>query len=288
MKPLNDNGTAFVTQIQFPGVEIKLDEVDVNILDVDPQALHQPLSKRGDNWEWSVSISTDKGDDYDEEYDQLVCYLNAKLILEGEKYPCVRLNTLHTYHISKLKYKKAHEELYKSIACESVAHANILLQRSAKGTPYEEIRLPEFYKNWLDEDASEWNKRGYIPRPSQPNKDAFGRKPSKEELDAMTKRMEELVAFIDAYDESESPHTEEETLEYWKRYGEWAKLNKQIWHFKLIGRNLLAYLSNKMVVAMEKAVKANPDDYLLKESYEEIKTSYLAIMEEWKDEFAKN
>jgi hypothetical protein len=169
-----------------------------------------------------------------------------------------------------------------------MAHANIIMQREAKGTAYEKYCLPELDEVWLNEDADEWNKRGYIPKPAQPDKDAMGRKPSAAEMEAMSKRAEELVAFIDAYDESTEPHTEQETLEYWKHYTEYIKLNKRLWHFKLIARNTLAYLNNKIMIAMEKAVAAKPDDFLLKESYEEMKENYLALMEEWKDEFAKN
>lgn len=287
MKRSKDSGEAFKTKIKFPGVKVKLEEVDVNILDVDPRPLNLPVPKSY-SWDWSISISTDRGEDNDEEHDTLVCYINAKLRLSGETSPGIRVNTLHEYHVSELKYKKEHEELYKRIARESWKHANELLQQEAKGTGYAPFHLPELSEDILSEDAPEWNKRGYIPRAAKPDKDAFGRKPTQEEMDAMSKRAQELVEFIDAFDESEDPHTEEETQEYWKLYAEWAVLNKKLWHFKLIARNTLAYLTNKIVIATEKAVKANPDDLLLRESYEEMKENYLSMMEEWKDEFAKN
>ena len=277
----------FQTQIKFAGVKVKLEEVDVNMICFgDLPAL--PRQKNNYNWDWSISISTDTGDDNDEPFDQLTCYINGEFLMQGRKNFLIKINTLHTYHISKLKYKKAHEEIFKSIARESVMHANILLNAETRGTEYEGFTLPELGEDFLNEDATEWNKRGYIPQPAQVNENALGRKLSKEEMEDLSNRSAELVAFIDAYDENKEPHTEEETMEYYKKYAEWVKLNNRLWHFKLIARNQIAYMLIKMMVKMEKALKANPDDYDLLETYDGIKEGHDAFMNELKDEFAKN
>ena len=168
-------------------------------------------------------------------------------------------------------------------------HANIILSRKTKGTAYEGFVLPEPDEDFLDEDISEWNKRGYIPRSSVPNEKAFGKKPTQQEHDAMYARANEIVKWIDAFDdEGHEGRSEEEMREYYTRYAEWAKLNKQIWHFKLIARSHIVYITDKMMRGMEKAIEEQPDNYDLLESYESMKENYLTLVNEFKDEFAKN
>ncbi len=277
----------FKTQIKFAGVKVELDEVEVNMICFGSlPAL--PREKNNYHWVWSISIGTDRGDDNDEPFDQLTCYINGELMMKGGKNFLIKINTLHTYRLSKLKYKKAHEEIFKSIAREAVANANVLLNAETKSTAYEGFTLPAPDEDFLNEDATEWNKRGYIPQPAPVNENAFGRKPTKAELDDLSNRSAALVKWIDDYDEKGGPQTEEEKIEYYSRYGEWVKLNNQLWHFKFIGRNHIAYLLTKMMVKMEKALKETPDSYHLIETYEGIKEEHDNFMNELKEEFAKN
>lgn len=285
MKTEEEGTLQFQTQIKLPGIAIELEEVDVNILNVEePPAL--PIVEENCYWDFDISIGTDI--DEDEPTDALTCYINAALEVKGNKYPVIRINTLHTYLVSKLKYKKAHEELYKSIARESVLHAGMLLQQAAKNTAWRQLTLPENDEEELNELATEWNKRGYIPRAHHADENALGRKLKPSEMEELSARSAELVAWIDAADEKTQPRTEEENIEYYTKYAEWSKLNKQLWHFKLIARNHIAYTTTKMLERLEKALIQNPDDYLLRETYENMKDSYLAFMEPLRDEFNKN
>lgn len=274
------------TQIKLAGTSIKLDEVEVNMICFGNQP--DPGKKDKYFWDWSISVSTDTGDDNDEPFDQLTCYINGELILQGGKSFLIKVNTLHTYQLSKLKYKKAHEEIFKSIARESVAHANILLNAETKGTAYEGFTLPEPDEDFLSEDARDWNRQGYIPQPVPVAQKTLGRKPGKAELEELSNRSAALVKYIDACDDKGGPQTEEEKIEYYTKYAEWVKLNNLLWHYKLIGRNHIAYMLTKMMVKMEKALKETPDNYDLIETYEGIKEEHDAFMKDLKDEFAKN
>lgn len=274
------------TQINLPGTSIKLDEVEVNMICFG----NQPDQSKRDNyfWDWSISVATDTGDDNDEPFDQLTCYINGELIQQGDKYFLIKINTLHTYQLPKLKYKKAHDEIFKSIARESVAHANVLLNAETKGTAYQGYTLPEPDEDFLSEDAAEWNKRGYIPQASKPNENAFGKKPTPAEIKDLSNRSAALVKWIDEYDDRGGPQTDEERTEYFTKYAEWVKLNNLLWHFKLIARNQIAYMLTKMMVKMEKALEETPDNYDLIETYEGIKEEHDNFMQELKEEFAKN
>lgn len=275
------------TEITFNGAGIVLDEIDVNLLDF---WMQPTLPREGDNydWEWDVSIGTDT--DAEEEHDILTCYLNGDMMMKGQPYFIIKINTLHSYLVPKLKYKMEHEELYKNIARESVVHANLILAAAAKGTEFEGFQLPPLDEYFLEDDARDWNKRGYIRKPSRPDEKSPGRKMSPEEITALIEEGNKLVAWIDAFDEEkpQSERSQEEMHLYYTKYAEYVKLNNTLSHYRLIARNKLAYMTNKIMVAMEKAVEAKPDDYLLKEAYEEMKDNYLSVMEQWKDEFAKN
>lgn len=284
MKTEEENTEHFVTQIKLAGITIELDEVDVNLLDLEEEPT---LPITGINYYWNFDISVGTDTDADEPTDALTCYINAALHKKDNKYPLLRINTLHTYKVGKLKYKKAHEELYKAIARESCLHAGIELQRAAQKKAWQPLAFP-LIDEIIDQQAEEWNKRGYLPRVHHADENALGRKPSRDELEELSARSAELVAWIDAADEKTQTRTEEENIEYYTRYAEWSKLNKQLWHFKLIARNHIAYTTTKMLQRLEKGLLQNPDDYLLRETYESMKENYLAFMEPLKEEFAKN
>ncbi len=285
METSEENTLHFETQIKFKGIEIKLHEVDDNLICFDAKPV---LPNAGNNYDWDLSLSVDPDTQADDDYDEVTCYLLAKLHMKGEKDDLIKVNTLHSYHLSKRGYKKAHEEIFKSIAREAVEHANLLLAAKAKGTEYEGFLIPAPDEDWLAEDANEWNRR-YIPAPEPAKQNTLGRKPTRKELDEMSARAAELVEFIDAYDEKkETEHSEEETTLYWQYYAEWSKINKLIWHYKLIGRNNIAYISHKIIVRLEKGLAKDPENYLLREAYEDMKENYMEVMNEFKQEFAKN
>jgi hypothetical protein len=280
-----DRHPHFETDIKYPKVEIKLEEIEVNLLDFwqEPK-----LPNEGNNYFWDFDISIGSDRDAEEQYDILTTYINADMFMQGQQYFIIKVNTLHSYQISKLEYKKSHEELYKLIARESLRHSNEIIKKAAKGTAYEGFVMPELDEDWLEEDATEWNKRGYLPKAAKPDENPFGRKPSPAEMKAMSERSQELVDWIDAYNDNKREHSEEETREYWKNYAEWATLNKRLWHFKLIARNHLAYLMDKIMRGMERKMQDTPDNYDLQEIYDDMVANYQTFMNELKDEFAKN
>jgi hypothetical protein len=276
------------TAIQFPDIEIKLDEIEVNILDywTKPTLPREPGNYR---WEWHYSISTDRGEDNDWDYDSFTCYINGDMFMKGEQYSVIKINTLHTYHTSPLKYKKTHDELYKMMARESRIHANIILEEGAKGTIFTGFPLP-LEEDFLDEDASEWNKRGYLPKPAKPDENALGRKLSPAEVQELSAKINQLVKEIDAMDDRKvlGGLSEEDTREYYAKWAEWSKLSRLLWHFKLIARNHIAYMLDKMMRGMEKGMESHPYNQDAQEMYELMKKTYVEFMDDLKDEFAKN
>ncbi|MCW5907481.1 MAG: hypothetical protein KIS94_06455 [Chitinophagales bacterium] len=277
----------FKTTITQTGIEISNPEVEVNLLDCGAEPA-LPLTHPAYQWEFSISISTDRDAADPPLSDMLTCYLNATLHCKGQTLFIVKLNTLHSYCITPLNYKKTHTQLFKNIARESLQQANTLLAQKVNGTAWQGIVLPELDEDFLEEDAHEWNRRGYIPQPAKRTIETPGKKPSKAEFDELTARANRLVQWIDAADAAGGPQTDAEKIKYYANYAEWVKLNNVLWHFKLIALNQIACLSTRIMERMEKQLQQNPHNELLRESYESMIENYVNLMDELKNQFAKN
>jgi hypothetical protein len=273
----------FKTSIQVRDLKIDLDEVEINLIDTWQKPL---LPDEPENYIWDVtySISTDRK--ADEGYDELCCYIVAELKMKGEKYHLISLNTLHVYHITKLAYQKRNDILFKKILQESRTHAGSILQQYVADTEYEAFSIPDETEEYWNEMASDQNKYGYIHyEPVETTFKSF----TKAELETMRKKATFLVNWIDTYDET---HPNEDislkNKEYFENFSEWQRLHNHLYQYKMIARNNIVFYLLDMLVKIEKGLAEKEPEYLAKEAYDVMAENYKKLMEEWKDDFAKN